>query len=533
MRISYSLKNLRSLDETDYVSLRPITILLGRNSAGKSTFLRSFPLFRQSIEARTSGPILWYGDYVDFGDFKAAVRDGEAEREIEFGFKVEDFESRSLIEEYVPSISDYNYYSTRRIPIKYEEVTVNYSIGLQNNRTVRRRINIKVPEKNVDLQIFMSRSGVVCESYRVNGIDIGAIIPGHEVYFRTSSVFSSTVLALSRRGETGQRRIVNAPTACVNAIKSIISESVDKRILPENVLLEARKILMCSQLNKSSIANLESRADTESFRKLYRRWVRGGEGDVLEGVKLICALHHSLLAINGVGSTLAEFFRGTTYLGPARARSERYYRFQELEISEIAPDGQNLPMFLASIGRRQLGEFSDWVKSLFDFGVEVERNEGHISIKLINNGLSVNLSDTGYGVSQILPVLAQVWWASRGAVRRPVRSSMSELRPITMEQPELHLHPAHQARLADVFLSALTLSENEGGGAPLFLIETHSEALINRLGELVGRGDLNADDIQIVIFSSSSSGGSSSSIRTSVFSEGGVLENWPYGFFNY
>src|SRR4051794_23531460 len=66
------LRNLRSFVDTGFVDVKALTILLGTNSSGKSTFLRSFPLVRQSVEERTRGPILWYGRFVDFGSFADA-----------------------------------------------------------------------------------------------------------------------------------------------------------------------------------------------------------------------------------------------------------------------------------------------------------------------------------------------------------------------------------------------------------------------------------------------------------------------------
>jgi predicted ATPase len=95
MRISYSVENIRRLAQVEPIEIRPITVLVGRNSAGKSTFLRSLPLIRQSIETRSSAPILWYGDLVDFGDFKTAVsEDGKAGTAI-FSFKVDHLEGRN------------------------------------------------------------------------------------------------------------------------------------------------------------------------------------------------------------------------------------------------------------------------------------------------------------------------------------------------------------------------------------------------------------------------------------------------------
>lgn len=68
------IRNLRSLQDTEVVEIRPIMILLGANSSGKSTFLRSFPLFTQSVNKKLRGPISWFDSaYVDFGDFKTAM----------------------------------------------------------------------------------------------------------------------------------------------------------------------------------------------------------------------------------------------------------------------------------------------------------------------------------------------------------------------------------------------------------------------------------------------------------------------------
>ena len=68
------IKNLRALKETPEVSLSPLTILLGKNSIGKSSFLRTFPLFKQSISVNRSEPLLWYSpELVDFGSFEESV----------------------------------------------------------------------------------------------------------------------------------------------------------------------------------------------------------------------------------------------------------------------------------------------------------------------------------------------------------------------------------------------------------------------------------------------------------------------------
>src|SRR4028119_355925 len=93
---SIRVERLRCLGDTGYIQLKPITVLLGQNSSGKSSFLRILPLLKQSVESRTTGPILWSGSLVDFGNFKDAHQTGaEDNNNIEFSFNFK-LESRNL-----------------------------------------------------------------------------------------------------------------------------------------------------------------------------------------------------------------------------------------------------------------------------------------------------------------------------------------------------------------------------------------------------------------------------------------------------
>jgi len=85
---SFGVRNLRSFgEESPAIPIKPINILVGKNSCGKSTFLRTFPLLRQSIQVDTKTPILWFGSLVDFGDFDTALHDGGG-KSISFEFNV-------------------------------------------------------------------------------------------------------------------------------------------------------------------------------------------------------------------------------------------------------------------------------------------------------------------------------------------------------------------------------------------------------------------------------------------------------------
>ena len=84
---SVRFNNIRSLLNNDYIDLKPLTILVGKNSVGKSTFARTFPLLRQSSEANKKSPLLWYGKYVDFGDYDTAINKYNKSNGIDLGFK--------------------------------------------------------------------------------------------------------------------------------------------------------------------------------------------------------------------------------------------------------------------------------------------------------------------------------------------------------------------------------------------------------------------------------------------------------------
>lgn len=117
------INNVRSLKDTGFISLSPITVLVGENSSGKSTFLRMFPLLKQSIMKKTNGPILWAGDvddYVDFGSFEETItNDNSSSISLTFSFSCEiDDESRVF----------FNLKAA-----KIEPADINYSITIEKN----------------------------------------------------------------------------------------------------------------------------------------------------------------------------------------------------------------------------------------------------------------------------------------------------------------------------------------------------------------------------------------------------------------
>ncbi|WP_445940987.1 AAA family ATPase, partial [Pseudomonas sp.] len=76
--------------------LKKINVFVGQNSSGKSSFIRTLPLLKQSAQVKTLSEILWYGPLVDFGSFDEALSRNSKNKKIEFIFEIE-INSRSIM----------------------------------------------------------------------------------------------------------------------------------------------------------------------------------------------------------------------------------------------------------------------------------------------------------------------------------------------------------------------------------------------------------------------------------------------------
>jgi hypothetical protein len=526
----FGLKNLRRLADVPAAELRPITILVGRNSSGKSTFLRALPLLRQSITTRTSSPILWFGNWVDFGDFDRSVKDNDAELPISFTFGLD------VAKKYYGfPVDEANWYYPYANEVEYTDLEFTAWVVKAKVGTRISEILLRESENKVEFRAEVSDQSTV-KSLKIDGVEMIDSFPNWTMQISPGAIFPSIRLVPKTVATASKPSVLlrwdSEPLK--DKVGQLIGPSLDKRTKGASLRRLVDLLFSLDIVSKDSIKSLASRSPNSSWKKLVLDIGGLDRRDLYAKIRSLLLVDVFVDMMDATTRELTALISSILYIGPARAKSDRYYRYQDLSVSEIDPDGQNFPMFLNSLTDSQIDKFSSWVKSLFGYGVKVGRESGHITINLVYEKSTVNIVDTGYGISQILPVLGQVWWANNKPRRGFSKPSTPRPLVLAIEQPELHLHPAHQALLADAFVSGLQL-EGPGTKSPNesthFVVETHSETMINRLGALIAEKKIAPDKIQILVFNADDSDGSYTSVHQVIFDEKGHLINWPYDFF--
>lgn len=150
---------------------------------------------------------------------------------------------------------------------------------------------------------------------------------------------------------------------------------------------------------------------------------------------------------------------------------------------------------------------------------DIEPDTVDITLHDIENNVDLGLKDVGVGVSQLLPII--------------VASVANNGSNILIEQPELHVHPALQADIGDLFIEGMNINKNS------YLIETHSEHLILRMLRRIRETTRNEGieeslklltaELGVYYISPDESG--SKVIQVELTEDGDFKGYWPRGFF--
>ena len=225
-----------------------------------------------------------------------------------------------------------------------------------------------------------------------------------------------------------------------------------------------------------------------------------------------------------------ELFGRVFYLGPLREYPQRQYTWGGGQPSDMGRRGERvIDALLASrdrgekisrgrgYSRATVEEYvALWLRELgliHSFAVEAiteGSNLYHVKVQKTASSPPVLITDVGFGVSQVLPVLTLCFYVPEGST-------------IILEQPEIHLHPMVQAGLADVFIDAISKRNIQ------IILESHSEHLLTRLQRRIAEEGITPEDASLYFCEREES--SASKLVPLTLDLFGNIRNWPKDFF--
>lgn len=576
------IANFKAFGASQRVPMRPITLLYGANSTGKSSVLHAFALAHHAVETgeldtqRTQIG----GESIDLGGFRQYVHRRESGRQVELAFELNTEQLSGRVAELLRTAREAVVELGVGSGFASEQQTLFGDLAreLDSGGGVRvERFAVEVDGLPI-LSMSARRGGLL----RLDRLDhehpvFREVFRGiltmttttenlrEEDFAKLSEVLDGLVPGVTARRQGLFPRIeVETDGEQGESGTALLTVSRGRR---KDELAQAARLFLPRVL-RDLVDGLSAGLETEIRRLLYLGPLRS-----YPPRHLAFSQHHDHNWIAGGGyawdvvrSRRDVRNRVNRWLGDTKRLKTPY----ELQVRELLPAG-NLSVELASKLSSEIYDFAarltmedeegtgtvasslemirrwitensdgdglfeaeleDLVSSLVDAEAVTEewaqeliegRSDALQDLVLIDkrSGTPVSHRDVGIGVSQVLPVLVAAY-ASNGKL-------------LAIEQPEIHLHPGLQAELGDVVIESAL-----GDAGNRFLIETHSEHLLLRImrrmrqtatGELPdGVLPVRPQDVMVLFIEPD---GARSLVREMPLNERGELvKAWPGGFF--
>lgn len=216
------------------------------------------------------------------------------------------------------------------------------------------------------------------------------------------------------------------------------------------------------------------------------------------------------------------------YLGPLRQYPQRDYLWTRSKPVDVGSQGEKaIDAILAATAAKELRNvrykaprrpfqqmIAHWLRDMgliHDFRVEEiaeGSNRWQARVWITRGGSEALLTDVGFGVSQVLPVVTLLQYVPKGST-------------VILEQPEIHLHPLAQANLADLIINAATHRQVQ------VILESHSEHLLLRLQRRVAEEAISADEVKLYFCDAPRGTSKLEPLDLDLF---GQISNWPKNF---
>lgn len=534
---SIEFKNLRAIKNSGELKLSNLNLFLGANSTGKSTILRFFPLIRQTLFRNNHSPLLWYdAEGVDFGSFKESVYSKDEKNVLSFAFSFKDVDVE--IRDPRTFIDILDSYSLEKFPYgtrgSYRAHSVIYdglrksikniisdvSIKVSINKDRYTKINVKLDSQIIEFNFersYIKINGEVVEQLK-------------DFKLEPLNIYQKIVPEIvNKKGMSGKIESKNLKDVVKENLSIALFKNINRLISEENRARFVSSLKYFGTIDDFKRHNLKKKAPKtlhlnfeKNIETIYKNYT------ILTAISLMSSINEHLEIL----------FKNISYIAPVRATAERYYRIQGLSVLDVDSTGANVPMILHGMTHKQKNDWKNWTKKNFNIEFETFQDGGHIGINVKNQEDSrYNLADTGFGYSQILPVLLVIW---KQINRRKARSSYLNfgyqkiIRPnnfIVIEQPELHLHPAMQAQIADLLVTVISNYPEIQ-----FIIETHSIVIMNRIGQHIEKNNQSnnpkklEEKINIFLVNPLADEQIDTNITKTSYDSEGIIQEWPVGF---
>ena len=550
---SIEIENFKGIGQRQSIELKPITLLFGPNSAGKSTILQALHYLREILERRNiNADQTIAGGLIDLGGFTSLVHNHDKSLPIRLKVTIDlTYEQGS---ELLPLNSGTSFDDT-----DFEELRIRYIVG--ENTELKDYAIVQ----DIGLGIEVRWSDLLHAPY-ISNLDI--------------ELDGRLALAIKSPPQKGRAQLTdfNFSHPLFAPIIDPIYESEEDDLTLDNpfekeVAHFARHVFagvmhrpengqpsLAVDTDIGAMPDLDSELKTDLRDPDVKKFELETKTPRARGLRRL--LDEVVL---GPIRIVREYLRTMTYIGPLREIPDRGYRSRlsqnesrwaqglaAWDLLYMDTDGQLLDKVNSWLsGEQRLHTGYSLVKTQFkeipvpgplsqyfehgltedDIGDVQElyallNFRAEIALYDSDKGIIVAPCDVGVGISQMIPVVV-------GCIR-------DKAGILIIEQPELHIHPAIQVRLGDLFIYSMQSGKNYIKSNRSLLIETHSEHIILRILRRVrettenelppGVTGLKPDDLSVIYVDKTEEGVQLRNLR--VDEEGEFIDRWPKGFFD-
>lgn len=528
------LENFKAFGKRARIPFAPITLIFGENSAGKSTILQALYLLKQTLESGDTGASLLphaYNEIVDLGNFKEMLFDHDLKRTL--SIRVESTMNRSYETSELP-------YKENTIIVefrfKYEEKILLDQIGIYDSKSSRCIAKFQLLDTTESPEEFWTRMGLPLISHRLpvplksSAMECVWLTEEPEYWESEFKWCKENQEEIRKRFETQKARLEE---------ELLQRETDEEKASDENIMWYQREINSsraaldflsrgfdlktyiserCKE-EMNTVLGLEGPLPVRSISYERDSFIERSRSLLYAGSSDTKVFHIAELVIEA-GKALKQTLGDLFPIRPFRSLPQRYYIPTGTNPWQVGYWGHLLPDLLFSHPDPELvNQTNEWLKRLeIDYMLEVKKvgpDPGDpFAVRLMDirrkEPVNVALPDVGFGISQLLPFIVQ--------------SLVPTKQIISIEQPEVHVHPKLQADLGDLLAEAIKESSRKR-----FIIETHSEHLILRLQRLVRNKLLEPEDVSVIYVSRRPEGAKAE--RLHLDEDGDFIDEWPNGFF--